>query len=318
MNIQLLPVSGLQPEDSVFDIFHRRPTDDFVDSVRQHGVLQPVYVIEQPDGYELVAGFKRRRAACEACCSEIPVIILPAGTPVTELLDIRLELDCSGIPIPVMAQAGLVRLANTLLDEPFDWLCRPALRRFLPMNRDIYDRLVSLDDSGVNMKEYYWKYNAPLAIVSTMLRQDRDFQEYLAGWALRYRIRPVELDKLLNETVDCAKLHGRSVADAWEAIAAGQPKNTEGRDRVEYLSQVKQRLAEMRYPYLSSLRRKCAGAAGKLKKTYGTAVTFDPSFESDTVTISFSAENIDEFDSTVSRLQEDTARETIMEVFTHE
>lgn len=318
MNIQSTPVSVLSAETSIFDIFHRCLSNDFIDSVREHGVLQPVYAVEQPGGYDLVAGFKRWRAAYKAGCCDIPAVILSTETPAAELLNIRLALDSSDTPMPVMAQAGLVQLASELLDDPFSWLCRPTLRRFLPMNRDIYDRLLLLACTGANMKEYYRKYNAPLATVSVVLRQEHEFREHLANWALRYRIRPIELEKLLNGTIDCAKRHGHSVAEIWGAIAAGQPAESEGHERVVYLLQVKERLTEMRYPYLNSLQGRCTDAVGILEKTCGTTVTFDPSFESDTVTISFSASSMDEYDLTVSRLQDDTARKAIMTVLVHE
>ncbi|MFP5341444.1 MAG: ParB/RepB/Spo0J family partition protein [Candidatus Limnocylindria bacterium] len=44
-------------------------------SIRAHGVLQPVLVIEVLDGYQLVAGERRLRAAAAAGLERIPVVI---------------------------------------------------------------------------------------------------------------------------------------------------------------------------------------------------------------------------------------------------
>ncbi|MEX2606948.1 MAG: ParB N-terminal domain-containing protein [Kiritimatiellia bacterium] len=44
-----------------------------VDSIRIYGVLQPLLVRPGPEGYELVAGFKRLQAAKEAGLTEVPV-----------------------------------------------------------------------------------------------------------------------------------------------------------------------------------------------------------------------------------------------------
>jgi ParB family chromosome partitioning protein len=48
---------------------------ELADSVRQHGVLQPILVRRLPDGYELIAGERRLRAARLAGIQRIPAII---------------------------------------------------------------------------------------------------------------------------------------------------------------------------------------------------------------------------------------------------
>lgn len=44
-------------------------------SIREHGVLQPILVVETLDGYQLVAGERRLRAAAAAGLERIPVVI---------------------------------------------------------------------------------------------------------------------------------------------------------------------------------------------------------------------------------------------------
>lgn len=49
--------------------------DDMTASVKQHGVLQPIIVVRHKDGYKLVAGERRWRAASAAKLSHIPAIV---------------------------------------------------------------------------------------------------------------------------------------------------------------------------------------------------------------------------------------------------
>jgi len=50
------------------------------ESIRRHGVLQPVRVRATGDGdYVLVAGERRYRAAVKAAVMELPAIVRPAG-----------------------------------------------------------------------------------------------------------------------------------------------------------------------------------------------------------------------------------------------
>lgn len=49
---------------------------DLADSIRQHGVLQPLVVRPMPDGsYQLVAGERRWRARPDGGLSQVPVVI---------------------------------------------------------------------------------------------------------------------------------------------------------------------------------------------------------------------------------------------------
>ena len=46
------------------------------DSVREHGILQPLVVRQTADGYQLIAGERRLRAALQAGLSEVPVHVV--------------------------------------------------------------------------------------------------------------------------------------------------------------------------------------------------------------------------------------------------
>jgi ParB family chromosome partitioning protein len=54
------------------------------DSIRRHGLLQPVVVRPLADGYELIAGERRLRASEAAGLTEVPVVVREAG-PQTRL-----------------------------------------------------------------------------------------------------------------------------------------------------------------------------------------------------------------------------------------
>jgi ParB family chromosome partitioning protein len=56
--------------------FSQESLDELADSIRQHGVIQPILIEETaPDGYMIVAGERRWRAAQIAGLREIPVLI---------------------------------------------------------------------------------------------------------------------------------------------------------------------------------------------------------------------------------------------------
>jgi len=62
--------------------------DDLVDSIRRHGVLQPIVVRRSGAGYEIVAGERRWRAAQAAGLIDIPAVV--RDLPDQEMLELAL------------------------------------------------------------------------------------------------------------------------------------------------------------------------------------------------------------------------------------
>jgi ParB family chromosome partitioning protein len=59
---------------------------ELADSIRQHGMLQPILVRRLPDGYELIAGERRLRAARLAGVERVPAIVRHDAEPQDSLL----------------------------------------------------------------------------------------------------------------------------------------------------------------------------------------------------------------------------------------
>ncbi len=53
--------------------------EDLTDSIRQHGILQPLLVIATDDGYQLIAGQRRLMAAKKAGLSAVPAVVREAS-----------------------------------------------------------------------------------------------------------------------------------------------------------------------------------------------------------------------------------------------
>jgi ParB family chromosome partitioning protein len=74
---QMVPISAIcLPQQQPRRYFDPSAMQELVESVRQHGVLQPLLVRSRSDDqYELVAGERRYRAAKEVQLAEVPVVI---------------------------------------------------------------------------------------------------------------------------------------------------------------------------------------------------------------------------------------------------
>jgi len=73
---QIIPIEKIAPNpDQPRRDFPAQDMDDLAASIKEKGVIQPLIVREKSDGYEIVAGERRWRAAQMAKLHELPVII---------------------------------------------------------------------------------------------------------------------------------------------------------------------------------------------------------------------------------------------------
>jgi ParB family transcriptional regulator, chromosome partitioning protein len=71
-----IPIVGIRPNpNQPRQHFDAGELATLAASIREHGVLQPILVTETIDGYQLVAGERRVRAAAEAGLDRIPAIV---------------------------------------------------------------------------------------------------------------------------------------------------------------------------------------------------------------------------------------------------
>lgn len=75
--VVFLPARAIRPNPAQpRKVFRADALEELSDSIRQHGLLQPLSVRRSGSGYELIAGERRLRAAQMAGLSEIPCIIM--------------------------------------------------------------------------------------------------------------------------------------------------------------------------------------------------------------------------------------------------
>lgn len=75
--VVFLPARAIRPNPAQpRKIFREEALSELADSIRQHGILQPLSVRRVGTNYELIAGERRWRAAQQAGLTEIPCIVM--------------------------------------------------------------------------------------------------------------------------------------------------------------------------------------------------------------------------------------------------
>lgn len=74
--VTMLDIDSIKPfNNHPFHLYEGDRLDDMVESIRDHGILNPVIVRKMDDGYEMLSGHNRQNAAKIAGLKKIPAII---------------------------------------------------------------------------------------------------------------------------------------------------------------------------------------------------------------------------------------------------
>jgi len=107
INLTTIVPSPLQPRKD----FAREALQELINSIRQHGIIQPLIVREAGARFELIAGERRWRAAQEIGLTEVPAIIRSAND--LEVLELSLIENLQRADLnPIEEAQGYARLAN--------------------------------------------------------------------------------------------------------------------------------------------------------------------------------------------------------------
>src|SRR6266446_10767580 len=107
INLASIVPSALQPRKD----FGREALQELIDSIRQHGIIQPLIVRQVGARFELIAGERRWRAAQEAGLTQAPVIIRSASD--MEVLELSLIENLQRADLnPIEEAQGYARLAG--------------------------------------------------------------------------------------------------------------------------------------------------------------------------------------------------------------
>jgi ParB family chromosome partitioning protein len=71
VSITSIAVNPYQPRRA----FAPEALDELAESIRRHGILQPLIVRQREGGYELIAGERRLQAARKAGLADVPVVV---------------------------------------------------------------------------------------------------------------------------------------------------------------------------------------------------------------------------------------------------
>lgn len=148
---QEIPLARIRPNPfQPRSRFDETALEELADSIREHGVLQPVVVRATPtDGYELVAGERRLRAAQKVGLEAIPALVREASDQELQTLALVENLQREDLNAVEKARALRAMMRN------FTWTQEDVARRVGKARTTIANllRLLDLPDEILGMVE---------------------------------------------------------------------------------------------------------------------------------------------------------------------
>jgi len=191
--------SPLQPRKN----FEPEALQELVDSIRQHGIIQPLIVRRIDGRHELIAGERRWRAAQEVGLAEVPVIVRTASD--LEVLELSLIENLQRTDLnPIEEAQGYSRLAEEFGMRQEDIALKVGRSRAAVANAirllDLHPQIqawVAQDLLSVGHAKVLLGVKAieeQLRLAETILRRNSSVRQterlvarYLGGWKRRRR-----------------------------------------------------------------------------------------------------------------------------------
>jgi ParB family chromosome partitioning protein len=178
--------SPLQPRNQ----FIEAPLDDLVDSIRQHGIIQPLIARLVNGKYELIAGERRWRASKKLGLTTVPVIERAASD--RDVLEMALIENLQREDLnPIEEAAGYVRLAKEFTLKQEEIATRVGKSRASVANAM---RLLDLhEDIQIHLAQRHITVGHAKAILAL---KDGDTQKLAADQIIRRKLTVRAAEKL--------------------------------------------------------------------------------------------------------------------------
>ena len=206
--VVFLPAKAIRPNPAQpRKVFREEALTELAESIRQHGVLQPLSVRRVGGGYELVAGERRLRAAKLAGLKEIPCILIDVNMEDAGLIALIENLQRRDLDFVEEAQ-GLSRLIRM-----FGLSQEEAARRIGKSQSAVANKLRLLklpEDVLENLREYGLSERHGRALLRLPeATAQRMALEYIKANGLNVAATEEYIESLLREPEDTSRSEGR-------------------------------------------------------------------------------------------------------------
>lgn len=204
----LLRISEIEPNrEQPRKEFNSDSLDELADSIREHGLIQPVIVVKKEDYYMIVAGERRWRAAKIAGLKKIPAIIKKYDEREIDEIALIENIQREGLN-PIEEARGMA----TLIEKY--GLKQEDIAKRISKSRPYIANTLRLLKLPLEIQEFLVNEELSYGHVRTLISiEDKDKQIELAKVAIKEQLSVRELEELVKKGDSKKKIKIKSTKD---------------------------------------------------------------------------------------------------------
>lgn len=282
------------------------------ESIRFSGIHTPIIVLPTQEGYRLLSGFSRYRAAKELELDFIPAKIVRDDMAVEVVFREVLLEQRTFYDFNLVEKAKILRILDGL-DVPWEGLKTHFLPSLdLPANADLISEVKSVLTCLPIVLDYIEKYDLSLKQAMLFKNHSHPQQELFAGLAVDLEIRSVELSEIMTMFSDIAAREDISIEEVFHLLDCSGILNERKLTRDQKLTRIKTVLRSRRYPRLTSWNEELEILRKEMKLPQSVRISWNRSLETPGISMQMDLRSIEDLDEIVIILSRQANRERIM------
>ncbi len=191
--IQLLKLEAISPNiNQPRKTFQQEPLVELAASITSHGILQPIIVTQKDDGYEIIAGERRYRAAKIAGLTEIPAIVKQLDELAAESIAIIENIQREALN-PMDQALAYARLINNYQ------LSHDEIAAKVNKSRSAISNILRLNKLHPEVKQYLKEGKLEMGHARALLAAPNEKQPILALSVIEKQLSVRQVEQLVKQ-----------------------------------------------------------------------------------------------------------------------
>ena len=307
MEIRLFPVSKLEKKP-MYNYHYGTYSLTLLKSVREQGILSPVWIVNQGGGY-ILDGHRRRKILNQSGLQTIPAILVREKDLQNAFIS-ALNVNITQASLSLLEKLKAFWISKNCFSAGTTKKVSEILELdYIPRTLTIADWIFQ---APAWLQNYVHKAKFSLKQLEKIQRYDRS--DYVTWLKLSYQLslNGFELIRILESIKDISQRQNLSVSDLWNLLNVNDL--IEGNLTIPLkANHLKMRIEEKRSPLQHEINRKMANYKKKFPKSFlrHFEIDWDQNLEKQGIKVSFKIMDNSEIDESVKQLNDKNIRKKI-------
>lgn len=247
-------------------------------AIKLSGIRTPLFVIQQPSGYQLLEGFKRYTIAQRLEMDSIPVQIVSHDSMPEAFYQVIVD-QLAGAGFNLVQKSRILSIASEWRGDHPDLYGDILHLLEIPNHQERMAQVLNILDFHPELKSYIEKYDLSLKQIQPFFLLSQEEQSLAAELGFSLQIRGVELIQIIEWAGDIAKRDDVTMPEVFDQIKI-QKLYQDDTSRNDKINQLKKRLLQIRYPKLTELNETFQDLHKQLNLPAQLKISWDKYYES--------------------------------------